>query len=163
MKLLVLALCLAATGCGAIQQAQNTKEREEVKIALKACQDAYPAVVGGMVTRSTCINNALMRFTQPAWAVLRAERMAMAEKVDRGELTVSDMKLQLARLVYDLSEREKQQAAAVQAAHESSQAAAAPAWGALGIAGLGMATQRPATPNVTTCNVFNRSMTCVGY
>lgn len=162
MKRTALALCLVMTGCGGSQQAQNAREIGIFKGASKACEDTYPALAGGMVAREVCLNNASLRFTDASWGVLRAERLAMAERVDRGEMSPSDMQVAIARLVYDMAERQKQHAAYVQAAHEASQAAAAPAWAALGIAGLGMAAPRPVATNVTTCNFIRGTAICAG-
>jgi hypothetical protein len=162
MKQIVLALCLVVTGCGAMQQAQNAKAKADFTAAAKVCTDTYPAVVGNFVPRATCINKAsIAADSTPAAGVIRAERMALSEKVDRGEITSSEASVQLARIVYELRDHERQEAAAAQANHQAAQAAAAPAWAGLAATGVGVATQPPHS-NVTTCRWVAGTMVCTG-
>lgn len=161
MRPIVLALCLTVGGCGLVQQAQNARLLADAKTAMQICRENYPAVVGDMLARADCMSNASRSIPSAAVGLINAERRGLYEKADRGEISVSDAQSQIARLVYELSEREKEQNASARAAHEASQAAAAPAWAGLAAAGLGTATQR-SVPAVTTCNFYNRSATCVG-
>jgi hypothetical protein len=106
-KIAVILSLLATQACAADQSAYNA--------AVNACLAAYPAFVGGMVVRETCLNNASLPMPGYAWGLLRSERLAMAQRVDSGQESLTDGNAQIDRLIYDIQNSAQQQNAAAEA------------------------------------------------
>ena len=109
----VLAVVLVVSGCAAQRQA-------EAEAAFAQCRAAIPAQVGSYVARENCINAVSERYSSPgdgASALVRATRLSLAAKVDRGELSPEDAAAQLAAVAFQAQQQ--------QAATNAARAAAA--------------------------------------
>ena len=112
--LLILMGLLALAGCAAQRQAQFNEGAAK-------CKAEIPAVIGNYMKREQCINDAATSagFHGPAEDLVSATRVALAEKVDSGAMTVAEANVQFAQMKYEI----QQEAAAQRAAN--AQAAAA--------------------------------------
>jgi hypothetical protein len=100
-KLLVFAAMVMLTGCGLERQ-------KEIKEGVAQCRAQFPEIVGGYVARETCLNNVSERLLpqSPGNVLIQATRMNLAEKVDAGKISPSEMKVELARLVMNINDRQ---------------------------------------------------------
>jgi hypothetical protein len=91
-KLVVLVGLVALAGCAAQRQAQFNKDAMQ-------CRAEIPAVVGNYVRRQQCIVDSANRagFTRPGEGLLKATRIELAEKVDKGEMTVAEARARTRR------------------------------------------------------------------
>jgi hypothetical protein len=88
----VLAVILMVAGCAAQRQV-------EAEAAIAQCRATIPAQIGNYVARANCINGVSEQYSSPgdgASALVRATRLSIAVKVDRGELSPEDAGAQLA-------------------------------------------------------------------
>ena len=97
---------MTVSGCAAQRQAK-------FDAAAAQCKASIPAQIGSFAARTTCINTAAEQagFRSPAQELINATNLELAEKVDRGEITLADAKVKSAQVSYDVN----QQAAAAQA------------------------------------------------
>ena len=97
----VLAVVLVVSGCAAQRQA-------EAEAAFAQCRATIPAQVGNYVARENCINAVSERYSSPgdgASALVRATRLSLAAKVDRGELSPEDAAAQLAAVAFQAQQQ----------------------------------------------------------
>ena len=98
-KLVVLVGLVALAGCAAQRQAQFNKDATQ-------CRAEIPAVVGNYVRRQQCIVDSANRagFTGPGEGLLNATRIELAEKVDKGEMTVAEARARYAQIRYQVEQ-----------------------------------------------------------
>jgi hypothetical protein len=103
-KLVVLAGLVALAGCAAQRQVQFNKDAAQ-------CRAEIPATVGNYVRRQQCIIDASNRagFRGPGADLLNATRIALAEKVDKGEITGADANVQYAQVRYQVEQSDAAQ------------------------------------------------------
>jgi hypothetical protein len=143
-RIMIAALVAMLTGCAARQAAQQSAEFNSAK---EQCRTQIPAQIGNYVSLATCFNAARDRIFPPsaALALIEATHLSLAEKVDAGQMSLADARLQMANLEYGLNQEAQDRAAAAQA--QRTQAAAAYMQG---LAAMQAALPRPPTPTPPT-------------
>jgi hypothetical protein len=99
-----LGLCLLVANCGLMAQQQQKDRIAQIKAQQQSifadCGERYPKVKGQFVTRATCMQPGLelYRNLTPYPDLLDQEialRMAVAEKLDTGKMTIAEGDLAL--------------------------------------------------------------------
>jgi hypothetical protein len=83
--------------------------------AVAECKAAIPRHIGNYVPIAQCINTASERLSprnDTGAPLIRAARLSLASKIDRGEMTPEDAQLRLAEIVFDTRQRATQTEAA---------------------------------------------------
>ena len=140
-------LALTLSGCAEMQLRQaQTQARTTHTTALQECRAQFPYKIGGMTARAQCFGqadyalaDAFPRETD-LLHLIADTRSDLAEKVDRGQIGLSDAKLQLDRVVIQV----RQESANRQAADQEARSEQAQQWLALSQA---MTPPRPVTTN----------------
>jgi hypothetical protein len=89
----------------------NQRRQAAYDAAAGQCREAIPKQIGHYVALQSCLNDAASNagFRGAAQNLMAATNLDLAAKVDRGEITHEEAKLQSARVAYEISQ---QQAAA---------------------------------------------------
>lgn len=104
--LLIVVLASVLCGCGLARQQEMRSERaalkEQASAAAQECQAKFPpGVVTTAIARAQCVNDAVA-ITRPAWNYpdllnsFMATRMAVAERIQKGQITVAQGNEQIA-------------------------------------------------------------------
>ncbi len=106
---LVLPLAVSLSGCGVIaanQRAEaNAKSRAAFSAGVEACNQQFPDRVRQAVARAECLNAAQTTHLHPTvpypdlLVQVNATRLATAEQVQSGRMTVAQADLQLSQVV----------------------------------------------------------------
>jgi hypothetical protein len=148
---LVAATCLISlAGCAAQQMAER---KAGFDAALAQCRATTPARLGNYVPWARCVNAASEQFSPPADTaapLIRATRLSLAAKVDRGELSPEDAGAELARVAFEARQEQARTGAAVAAGQGASQAGTA-------------AMLRATMPHQANCFAAGPSLSCSGY
>ena len=118
LALLVIAAVTVAcvSGCGAARRQQLVDQRatveEQVNASIQECNAALPKSAAKPTRRAKCLNDAmeLWRPSYPFPDILNidmANRFALAEKRERGQLTAAQAEQEYARLLSKLLEEEQ--------------------------------------------------------
>jgi hypothetical protein len=149
--MLLTGACLfVLSGCAQQQQAER---KAAFEAAVAQCRATTPARIGNYVPWARCVNAASERFSpssDTAAPLIRATRLSLAAKVDRGELSPEDAGAELARVTFEARQEQARTGAAVAAGRGA----------ALG----GTASMLNATmPHQTNCFAAGPSISCTGY
>lgn len=163
---------LALGGCGLVRQAELAKAQERVAAERADCRAQHP---GSHAERAHCFtaaeNAILRRFADndgDLLTLLQAKRKVLATKVDRGEMTDNDAKLEFAQFMTALKDESQRRTNANSAATAQRSAASAQM---LGAAAMMMQASRPAItavptpapPVTTTCMPMGGFVNCHSY
>jgi hypothetical protein len=156
--LLPAALAVALLAGGSIilsgcAQQQLAERKAAYDAAVVQCRATTPARVGNYVPWARCVNAASEQFSPPsdtAAPLIRATRLSLAAKVDRGELSAEDAGTQLARVTFEARQEQERTGAAVAAGHGAALAGSA-------------AILNATMPHQTNCWAAGSSLSCTGY
>lgn len=94
-------ITLLLSGCGVARQAQITEARKQYETAKNNCEATHPILRGRMVARTTCSNEANVRFLRPNSPypdlndLTMATALYWATKFDKGEVPLEDATLKV--------------------------------------------------------------------
>ena len=176
MKLTATVLFLAAPlvlgGCGLVRQAELAKAQERVAAERADCRAQHPSSHAERADCFTAAENATLRpFADndgDLLTLLQAKRKVLATKVDGGEMTDDDAKLEFAQFMTALKDESQRRTNANSAAAAQRSAASAQM---LGAAAMMMQASRPAPitvptpapPVTTTCMPMGSFVNCHSY
>lgn len=137
--LVILAVAASLSGC--IAAARNREARAEVEAAKAACRTQ---TFTSRVESAKCFNAAEMKFASvypnPDLLQLRlATRLAISEKIDKGQMTEAEGELEFARVGAQIGSQEQQRSTSAQMADAASQMA---------------------SPRRTTCTRYGNTVSC---
>lgn len=98
-----------------------SQNKTDFEAALAECRAEYAPRIGNYVPWARCTNAVSEQFSpvsDTAAPLIRATRLSLAEKVDRGEMTSAEAAAELQRVTFEA----RQEQARTQAANEASEA-----------------------------------------
>jgi hypothetical protein len=169
---LFLVIPLALNGCGVVRQAELAKAKEHLSAQQADCRAQHP---NSQAERADCITAAENETLRPfegndadLLTLTQAKRRVLAAKVDRGEMTDDDAKLEYAQFMAAVKVEAQRRRNADSAAAAQQSAASAQM---LGASALMLQASRPApitvptpAPTVTTtCMPMGSFVNCRSY
>jgi hypothetical protein len=101
----ILAVALVSiSGCAQMQAQRNANLKAEVTAAANACRAQIPEKIGNYKARAQCIADARERILPPSpgLSFLNAMAVSLAARIDAGQLSTTDFKVQMDALAYQI-------------------------------------------------------------
>jgi hypothetical protein len=113
VRISAIAGLMALSSCAAQRLAE---QKAGFDAAVARCRATTPAQVGNYVPWARCVNAASEQFSPPsdmAAPLIRATRLSLSVKVDRGEMSPTDAGAELARVAFEAHQEQARTNAAI--------------------------------------------------